>query len=385
MPSRSPATILANARLVLADRVVHGSVVLRDGLIEAVDEGPSAAAGTLDFAGDYLVPGLVELHTDHLENHYAPRPGVRWNPIAAIQAHDAQVAASGITTVFDALRVGGDADATTIGNDTRTLAAALDVARAEGRLRIDHFLHLRCEVPAADVVADAEPLIATGRVRLASLMDHTPGQRQFVSLAEYRKYYQAKAGFSDAEMDAYVAERQEIGRIRSAANRPRIAAMGRDAGLVLASHDDATPEHVAEAVSDGATIAEFPTTLEAAYAARDAGLKILMGAPNVVRGGSHSGNVSAVELAEVGLLDILSSDYVPFSLMQAAFLLPERIETMPLERAIALVTRGPAAAVGLDDRGEIAPGRRGDLVRVEHRPGSVPVVRSVWSGGERVG
>ncbi|WP_334175691.1 alpha-D-ribose 1-methylphosphonate 5-triphosphate diphosphatase [Pseudoxanthobacter sp.] len=379
-----PDLVLANARLVLPERVVHGAVVVRDGFIHAVEEGVTRPAGAIDCAGDYLLPGLVELHTDHLESHYMPRPGVRWDALAAVQAHDLQVAGSGITTVFDALRVGSDPDATDVGRDTQILADAIGRARKDRRLRAEHFLHLRCEVPAATVVAEAGPLFAAGLVRLASLMDHTPGQRQFVDLAQYRRYYQARAGFSDDEMEAYVTYRQKVGAEAGAVNRPQLVAMARAGGAILASHDDATPAHVAEAVAEGVRIAEFPTTTDAAQAARAAGLAILMGAPNVVRGGSHSGNASATQLAEQGLIDILSSDYVPFSLIHAAFLLPERAVGVSLSEAVGFVTRRPALAAGLTDRGSLTPGLRADVVRVHRPPGTLPQVVSVWRQGTRV-
>jgi alpha-D-ribose 1-methylphosphonate 5-triphosphate diphosphatase len=375
-------TILRNARLVLDDRVVEGAVVVRDGRIAAIDAAGSRAGE--DLGGDFLLPGLVELHTDALENHYAPRPGVRWDPVAAVQAHDAQIAGSGITTVFDALRVGSDSDARGLGREAAILAEALGRAGREGRLRAEHYVHLRCEVSSPDVVEEAAPLFRAGAVRLASLMDHSPGQRQFVDLEAYTRYYRDKAGLSADEMREYVARRRAAGAETAAATRPAIGALARASGTVLASHDDATDAHVAEAVAEGATIAEFPTTVDAAAAAHAAGLKVLMGAPNVVRGGSHSGNVSALALAGRRILDVLSSDYVPFSLMQAIFRLPETVPGFTLPEAVRLVTRTPAEVVGLSDRGSIAEARRADLVRVDRRAAGVPVVRAVWREGERV-
>src|SRR5690606_3283895 len=166
----------------------------------------------------------------------------------------------------------------------------------------------------------------------------------------------------------------------SAPNRRAIAALCRARGIILASHDDATGEHVAEAGVDGVKVAEFPTTIEAAQASTDAGMAVLMGAPNLVRGNSHSGNVSARDLAERGFLDILSSDYIPFSLLQAGFHLSKAVEGISLPEAIARVTRNPAEAVGLTDRGTIATGRRADLVRVR-ADDVTPVVRTVWREG----
>lgn len=372
--------ILTNARIVLADRVVHGTVVVRDGVVAAVDEGVSAHGEDLD--GDYVVPGIVELHTDHLENHYAPRPKVRWNPLASVQAHDAQVAASGITTVFDALRCGRGPDDELESADMRRLADAIEAGVAADRLRADHFVHLRCEVSAPDALEAFALFEGDDRVRLASLMDHTPGQRQFVSLDHHRVYYMGKTGMTEAAYQAMIAERRRLSELHAEPHRRAIAERCRAAGIVIASHDDATAAHVAESVDHGVALAEFPTTREAAEAAHAAGLKILMGAPNYVRGGSHSGNVSARSLIEAGLLDILSSDYVPFSLIHAAFMAAED-GVLSLPAAIATVTRNPAAAAGLHDRGVIEPGRRGDLVRVrtDHE---VPLVRAVWRQGRRV-
>jgi alpha-D-ribose 1-methylphosphonate 5-triphosphate diphosphatase len=365
---------------VLADRVIDGHVVVRDGLIAEIGKGPAKGE---DLEGDYLLPGLVELHTDHMEGHYAPRPGVRWNPIAAVQAHDAQVAASGITTVFDALRIGLNDDSGMSAEDFRKLGEAIHLGMDSGRLRAEHFIHLRCEVAAPDCLESFKPFEADRRVRLASLMDHSPGQRQFASVDAYRGYYQKKKGMTDEVFLAFAERRTRESAEFAVPFRKAIAELCNEAGIVLASHDDATVEHVADARTHGIRIAEFPTTLEAARASRDGGMSILMGAPNVVRGGSHSGNVSARKLAEDGLLDILSSDYIPFSLIQSAFFLGDVVEGISLPQAVAMVSKNPADAVGLTDRGVIEQGRRADLVRVrvdDH----VPVVRTVWRQGRRV-
>ncbi|MYZ50500.1 alpha-D-ribose 1-methylphosphonate 5-triphosphate diphosphatase [Propylenella binzhouense] len=375
-------TVFRNARMVLPDAVHLGDLVLRDGTIAEIADPGSRPSG-IDIEGDWLLPGLVELHTDHLESHYAPRPGVRWNPAVAVQAHDAQIAASGITTVFDALRVGMDEDARLTSRDMRLLGDAIADGQRSGRLRAEHFIHLRCEVSAPDVMEGFARFEDDPCVRLASLMDHTPGQRQFTSFESYRIYYQGKTGMSDEMFEAFAARRMADAGRWSPANRTAIAEACRTRGIVLASHDDATEAHVAEAVACGVAVAEFPTTIEAAQASRTAGMKVLMGAPNIVRGSSHSGNVAARALAEGGLLDVLSSDYIPLSLLQAAFLVADAVEAIDLPRAVALVSSNPAAAAGLDDRGAIAPGRRADLVRVRLE-GDLPVVRSVWRQAERV-
>lgn len=207
-------------------------------------------------------------------------------------------------------------------------------------------------------------------------MDHAPGQRQFQSMEQYELYYKTKQGMSDEVFRRYVDMRRGQSERYSALHRKKIAAHCRESGVTLASHDDATPEHVAEAISDGVRLAEFPTSIEAARASHKAGLSVLMGAPNIVRGGSHSGNIAARDLAEAGVLDVLSSDYVPASLLHGAFRLAEDVETISLPQALSLVTERPARTVGLDDRGMIAEGKRADLIRVRWN-GDVPVVRAV--------
>jgi alpha-D-ribose 1-methylphosphonate 5-triphosphate diphosphatase len=374
-------TVFRNARIVLADEIVTGSLAIKDGRIAAIDTGNSGTGE--DLGGDYLIPGLVELHTDHLENHYRPRPGVFWDPLAALHAHDAQIAGSGITTVFDAVRIGSDVDLPDMLAHAQKLVHAVRSGAEADWLRAEHFIHLRCELPSHDVVAHFDALADHPSTRLVSVMDHTPGQRQFRSMADYRRFYGPKMGKTESELQAYVDARQAEHVRYAAANRAALVARTRALGIALASHDDATIEHIEEAERDGVAIAEFPTTLEAAAAAHDARLAILMGAPNVVRGKSHSGNISATDLVAAGLLDILSSDYVPFALLQAAFLLPGRVEGLDLPRALATVTANPARAAGLVDRGEIVVGKRADLVRVA-ADAPLPVVRGVWREGRRI-
>lgn len=373
--------VIKNARLVLADSVVSGSVRVRDGVITDIAAGPVEQGE--DFEGDYLIPGIVELHTDHLETHYRPRPGVFWDPLAALHAHDVQIAGSGITTVFDAVRIGSDVDMPEMFEHSRKMVEAIRQGPEQGWLRAEHFLHLRCELPSHDVFEHFEAFADHPLTKLASVMDHTPGQRQFRSLEDYKRFYSKHMGQSEAQMQAYIDARQAEHEQHSAKNRTAIVSLAQKLGLALASHDDATIAHVEEAAENGIAIAEFPTTLEAAAAAKDAGIAVLMGAPNVVRGRSHSGNISASDLVAAGLLDILSSDYVPFALLQAVFLLPQRIDDIGLPEAVALVTSNPAKAAGLVDRGEIAIGKRADLVRVSGQ-GRIPAVRSVLKQGVRV-
>ena len=374
-------TVLCNARIVLEDQVLSGSVLIRDGKIADISEGVSRTGE--DFEGDYLVPGLVELHTDHLEAHYSPRPGVRWLKMAAIQAHDAQVVTSGITTVFDCLRMGSDEDGGFEQGEMREMADALAQAARENRLRADHRIHLRCEVSTDNVLAHFQEFENDLQVGLVSLMDHAPGQRQFQTMDQYTLYYKNKRGMTDEAFAEFCARQQALSAKYAAPHRTEIARACAERGITIASHDDATIAHVEESVGFGIRLAEFPTSFEAAEASHAAGLSVLMGAPNIVRGKSHSGNIAARDLAERGVLDVLSSDYVPFSLIHAPFVLSDEVESVSLPQALAMVTATPARTVGLTDRGRIATGLRADIVRVQRQEG-IPVVRSVWREGRRV-
>src|SRR6516225_7162683 len=384
MTSTRSETVIGNARVVLADRVIErGWIAFANCRIAETGEGRAPAGGE-DAAGDIVMPGMIELHTDHLEAHYVPRPKVFWDPVAAVLSYDGQLATSGITTVLDSLRVWREDGAEEVDGRAGILAAAISAARENDLLRADHFLHLRCEVPMPSVIEEAKELIDRPDVRLMSLMDHTPGQRQFRDEVKLRDYYRGKGGgMTDAELDVLFEKRFAYQRAYAATNMRAIVALAQEYRIPLASHDDTTEENVADAVRDRVAVAEFPTTIEAARGLHQAGIGILMGAPNVVRGGSHSGNIAAVDLAREGLLDILSSDYIPSSLLMAALQLPMRVPAIDLAAAVRTVTKTPGEAVGLTDRGVIAPGKRADLIRV-HVACDVPVVRSVWREGHRV-
>jgi len=376
-------TILTNARLVLDDRVVAGTLVHEGGVIRAVEEGRSHLPQAVDCEEAYLAPGLIDLHTDALEGHFVPRPKVIWpDARAAALAHDGQMAASGVTTVFDAICAGGFDQAK---SDRRALYSvmldAVDQGVERGMFRVDHRIHLRCELTDPSLSELVEAAYNRPALGLASLMDHTPGARQWRNV-EHLKVYLSGIGKSADDIDREVGERAERGRAAVADNFDRMVAVFSGSGIVLASHDDTTPQHVADALAAGCTISEFPTTIEAARAARQSGLATIGGAPNVVRGGSHSGGVSMRDLAAEGLLDALASDYVPASLLQAAIALT-RTPGLSIPEALALVTSSPAALAGLHDRGRLAEGLRADLVSFSLIEGT-PVVREVALNGRRV-
>ena len=375
--------IFTNAKLVLANEVIDGAIQIKDGLITDISDSPSNLPGAEDMGGDYLMPGLVELHTDNLDKHLTPRPKTRWPATAAVIAHDNQVASAGITTVFDAVSIGDVNEGSERIVRLIESVKALENALENALLRADHKLHLRCETSFPGMADALGQLIDLPLVSMLSVMDHTPGQRQFVSLDAYYTYYQGKYGLNDEEMRKFIATRRRDSELYSEKHRRHVVEQAHAKGLALASHDDATAEHVAKAVTDKMTVAEFPTTLEAAKASHEGGLGVMMGGPNLVRGGSHSGNVAAGDLAKHGYLDIISSDYVPHSLLHGAMKLFEEFDGYDLPRAIRTVSLTPATQVGLNDRGEIAVGKRGDLIRVHHSPHH-PIVRGVWREGVRV-
>ncbi|MDR4307122.1 alpha-D-ribose 1-methylphosphonate 5-triphosphate diphosphatase [Chelatococcus sambhunathii] len=379
----SGETVLTNARLVLGDEIVSGTLVHAHGVIRDVSPGRSTAAGAVDLEGDLLAPGLIELHTDNLEKHFSPRAGVIWpNPLAAALAHDAQMAAAGVTTVYDALFVGGYE----VENDARrgllpTMVRAIERGVELGLFRADHRLHLRCELSDPELTDHLAPFADGPLVALASLMDHTPGQRQWRDVSLLKRFM-VREGLAAKDADALIEKRRADGKRAAASNWPKAVELFRDRGIVIASHDDTTAEDVAQAKGAGCAISEFPTSLEAARAARAAGLATIGGAPNVVRGGSHSGGVSVDQLVREDALDALSSDYVPASLLQAVERLG-RDGGVALAKAFALATARPAAMLGLSDRGRLAPGLRADLIRVAIVD-ETPVVRGVTVAGRSV-
>ncbi len=370
--------VLTNATLVLPDQVLHGHVVLRDGLIADVQTG--SASGT-DMEGDYLLPGVVDLHTDNLERQVEPRQNARWPSLPALLAHDAQCAAAGITTVFNALctgQAGWDNDR------PRTCAegvADLEALAPTGLLKADHKLHLRCELPAPDMLAQLDAYLGHAELQMVSLMDHTPGSGQFGDVTSWRAM-QRKDGLDPPAIDA----RLQLLRAQQAEwrgpNRAGLLARMAGRAAVLASHDDATQADIAANLADGIGTSEFPVSLEAARAAKASGMHVIAGAPNLVRGGSHSGNVAVVALLAAGLVDALASDYVPASLIHAAFL-ASVLPGLDLPAGVRMISLTPARMAGLEDRGAIAAGQRADLVRVRLH-GGLPVVRQVWRAGERV-
>jgi alpha-D-ribose 1-methylphosphonate 5-triphosphate diphosphatase len=374
-------TVFTNARLVLADQVLDGSLATAGGSIASIDPGPSHAPGAIDLAGDLLIPGIIDLHTDNLERQVQPRLNARWPSRSAMIAHDAQCAGAGVTTVFDSFCVG---DLGFEEDRKRTFiegVADLDALAEGALLKSEHLIHLRCELPAPDMEALFSPYADHPRLALVSLMDHSPGVGQWGDVSQFRTLLR-RDGLTEDEIDSRLEGHRE-GRLRwRARNRGVVLDRMRGRPIAVASHDDRTAAEVAENAADGIRIAEFPVSMEAALAARDQGMEVIAGAPNIVRGGSHSGNVAAADLLRAGAVDALASDYVPASLLEAA-IMATAIGEITLPQAIGLITDRPARMAALADRGRIAAGLSADLVRV-HLYDGMPIVRGVWRQGERV-
>ncbi|WP_284273053.1 alpha-D-ribose 1-methylphosphonate 5-triphosphate diphosphatase [Bradyrhizobium iriomotense] len=381
--------ILTGAKIILPDEIVaEGSVHISDGLVRDVSSGKSSLPNAVDLNGGYLAPGLIDLHTDNLEKHALPRPRVRWDGLSATITHDAVIAAAGITTVFDSLCIGSTTRATDQSDDDRstivpTLIDSINTAKCSGLLRSEHFLHLRCEITDLDVVPQFELLASDPLLKLISVMDHAPGHRQSSDIDRFREMQITRYGWSAADAERRICEWIEASRTVGPRNRDQIVSLAHSRNIPVASHDDETADHVHDAHRTGITISEFPTTHVAAAAARGMGIQIVMGAPNVVRGGSHSGNVSARDLARAGHLDILASDYIPASLLHAAFQLSKEPVGIPMWEAIATVSSTPASVCGLNDRGSIRTGLRADLchfIEIDDKP----VVTRTWIKGRAV-
>lgn len=376
--------IITNVNMILENEVIKGTIEVNDGVIATLSETSSQLSCAIDAEGAYLLPGLIELHTDNLEKFFTPRPKVSWPSDSAMASHDALMISSGITTVLDAIALGYTNDqGTRLGNLQRMLDTIVD-SQQRGHNRAQHLLHLRCELPNEDTANIFETLVDKGPVAMVSLMDHSPGQRQFMDRDKYRTYYMGKYGLNTQEMAAFEAEQTAASIQWSDTNRKKISASARARGIALASHDDATIAHALESAQLGCSVAEFTTTVAAAKASHEAGLQVMMGAPNIVRGGSHSGNVAAADLAKEGVLDILSSDYYPGSLVDAAFQVANmENNNYSLCDAIKMVSLTPAKTLGLDDRGSIAQGKRADLVLAKPNQDRLRIMQ-VWRQGDRV-
>lgn len=371
-------TLLSGARVALPSETRDTlDVLIEDGVIAALDPESSGDARVIDLAGRLLMPGMIDLHCDALEKEVEPRPNVHFPLDFACAQADKRNAAAGITTVYHALSFANHE----LG--VRNNAFAAEIARAvhawQVHALIDNRVHVRYEVTDESAPPVLGALIENGDAHLMSFMDHSPGQGQFRDVEAYRAYLARTYKTDDAALNEILARKAEAAQ-GAMARMEALAALARAQGVALASHDDDSPDKVDTVAALGAAISEFPVNVETARAARAKGLATLFGAPNVLRGKSQSGNMRALDAVQEGVADCLCGDYSPAALLPSVLKLPE-LADIPLHAAIALVTANPARAAGLADRGEIAVGRRADLIAVMWL-GGLPQAERVWSGGK---
>ncbi len=368
--------LISHVDLVLPDAVVHdGSLLIEDGIIRSICPVAPDIDQELDGGGARCLPGLVDLHCDALEKEVEPRPRVAFDHGFALANSDRRNLHAGITTVYHAISFAGGEWGV---RDCRVAAEVVRTVRGFSGL-VEHRVHARYEITDAGGEAPVAELIADGQTELVSFMDHSPGQGQFADMGAYVAYMTRTYHTSEAE-SIRIGESKVAARDEGAARMDRLAALAREHGVALASHDDDTPEKVAAMQRLGVTISEFPIGLAAAQAAVDAGMVTLFGAPNVVRGRSSGGNVRALDVILAGACTGLCADYHPPSLLAAALMLPE-VSPLSLPDAVRLVSLMPARAAGLRDRGAIALGQRADLLLVDAQR---PTVQAVLVAGRKV-
>ncbi len=363
--------ILSNASILTPQGVVDGSVVAEEGIIVAVE--PCAVPGGIDLGGALVAPGFIDLHNDGLEVEINPRPGVGLPLQFALHNFDLRAAGAGLTLAFHAITF-----ADFVKKD-RSIDAADQRTRAIRALGPDdtiaqHEVLFRADVWQPEGVPALLERARDWETRIVTINDHTPGQGQYRDIDGYKRFIREWAGRSDADIERATEEKMAFAREHPEVGEHTLALLRegrRDLGLVLGSHDDDTPERCTLLHDVGATIAEFPVTIEAAERARELGMTIVAGAPNIVRGGSHSGNVSVLELVERGLCDILVADYHAPSLMLAVQRLVEG-GVLPLEQAIALVTTNAARAINRPERATIVPGNEATFTLIRRTP------RAAW-------
>ncbi|GAA0927269.1 alpha-D-ribose 1-methylphosphonate 5-triphosphate diphosphatase [Pseudonocardia zijingensis] len=377
---RPPADyVLGHVRAVLPDRVLDDArVAVRDGRIAEVGPHPAGAGADVDGGGAFCLPGLVDVHSDGLERERVPRPGAEVPWRFALLSFEGKLRAAGITTVFHGAAFEQGEGSLKV----RSVEAALELCRqvaGRGDGPVEHRVLHRLDVRSAEGLAALRTRLAgLDAPAVVSHEDHTPGQGQYADRTYYERYLMATRGISAdearAQVDAFAAAREANRDVREEA----LAFLGeraRAGAVWLLGHDPASAAEIAALAGRGGAVAEFPTTVEAARAARERGMPVVMGAPNALRGSSHSGNASARELVARGLVTALASDYLPSGLLAAAFLLAaDGVTTLPA--AVGMVTGGAARAVDLPDRGTLAPGARADLVLAEAGQ-PWPVVRTV--------
>lgn len=381
---RPASFAIRHVRAVTTGGVVDdATVVCEQGRVESVVAGGAAPAGALDGQGLFCLPGLIDTHSDGLEKEIRPRATVTFPIDFALRSFEGRLRAAGVTTVFHGVGFEEKPAYHRTIELAEHLCEVIGERAASEDAPVDHrVLHrLEARTPVGyDAMVRLLPAPVPGEpAPLVSFEDHTPGQGQFRDVAQFAAAVDPATLPPGVSAEAYVAERMAEGEAllgERQRNLDRLTEQVAAGAIRLLAHDCEDAADVVAAHGWGARVAEFPLTAGAASAARELDMAVVMGAPNVLRGGSHSGNIAAEELVSQGLCDVLASDYQPSTLLAAVFDLARR-GVAPLEQAVSLVTAGPARMVGLHDRGRLESGCRADLVLVACRD-RWPEVRAVW-------
>ena len=376
-------TLIHNATLILPNHLIEdGWLLIENGRILDLGEGatcPDVAPHSIDARTQFLLPGLIDLHCDAIEKSIEPRPNVHFAIQIALAEADWRLAGSGITTEFHAVSLDDNEFGVRSETFTHDLYQALTATREETLVR--HKIHARLELTSRRGCEAVTQLIEQRACDMISLMDHSPGQGQYRTEEAFREYVKRTTSKSPQEIDTLLEMKRSLApgipsRIES------ITQLARSAGLAIATHDDDTAAKVQQWSQFGVTVSEFPTTLEAAHQAHELGLAVCMGAPNILRGKSSGGNLSAIEATHAGVVDILCSDYYPSAMLNAAFTLASQ-QTLTLPQAVRLVTLNPAQAVGLDQEyGSLEVGKSADIILVKPSRQGVPSVQRLFVQGE---
>jgi alpha-D-ribose 1-methylphosphonate 5-triphosphate diphosphatase len=362
---------IKNANIILADKILNGaSILIENGIISAINpESVSDGIQIIDAQNKVVMPGMIDLHCDALEKEVEPRPNVHFPLDFACAQADKRNAGAGITTVFHALSFANEELGVRNNQFAKEIAEAVHIFQPHAL--VDNRVHCRYEITDPTGLPVLMELMHNHSMHLVSLMDHTPGQGQFKDLASYKAYFGKSYQKSDKELDELIAKKhqQAEGAMQRVAQLVQIA---HAQGIAVASHDDDCIERVDTMTRLGVDISEFPINMETAEYAREKGMKTILGAPNILRGKSQSGSMRALDAVNAGVCDCLCADYAPATLIVAVFKLPE-ISNLTLTQAVQLVTKNPAEAAKLNDRGVIEVGKRADIIMVTNLDGLIQV------------
>ncbi len=375
--------VFVNSTLILPDITLSDAwLLVEDGIISAygIRPNPHPNAPSIDCHGAYIMPGIIDLHCDTIEKMVQPRPGVHIDTHVALHITDRLMMSSGITSEYHSLSLD---DAEFGVRNEHFIREFLELIAAHNHTTsARHYVHARVEVSSERGAESLRSIIDHPLVKLVSIMDHSPGQGQYPTDELFRAYVAKTTGRDDAEIDSIIAKKHEL-RERIPDNINRVIELSRNAHIPIATHDDDSEAKVINWVDRGISISEFPTTLVAAAAAHQHGMLVGMGAPNVLRGKSSGGNVSAIDAIKAGYVDWLCSDYYPAAMLPSAFKLANA-GIMSLSDAINMITYNPARSVGIENEyGAIHVGLRADLIVVQQHQ-QTPLVERVLVGGKQV-